>query len=60
MKYPIELYCTCGVKAKYSFTHPDSKKEYESIFKREHGGPGHEIVSASGYRQAMAEKRLAS
>ena len=60
MAYPIELYCECGVKAKYDFQSQASAIEYRALWDREHAGEGHGPVSKSEFNRIAKQKQAHS
>lgn len=60
MKYPVELYCECGLKAKYEFQTEASYEEFQALWKIEHNGNGHSDISEGEYRTVVARKKSTS
>lgn len=57
MPFPVEMYCECGAKAKYTFQVEASYDQFKELWAREHDGEGHRQVFKGEYQQIMAQRR---
>jgi hypothetical protein len=56
MKYPVDLYCRCGVRAAYPFVTEGARDEYKRLFNLEHATHG--LIDGVEWRRLKKEGRF--